>query len=79
VVPVAPVDEVEVVSVVDPGSEAEPAPVVDRAAQVRAKVAEIAEPDEPSADDQTLDDGGLTGLPLVERLLGGTVIAEYDA
>jgi len=70
-----PVDEVEVEAVVEP----EPAPVVDRAAQVRAKVAEIAEPDEPSADDQTLDDGGLTGLPLVERLLGGTVIAEYDA
>ncbi len=75
--PVAPVVEVEVD--VDAVAEPDPAPVVDRAAQVRAKVAEIAEPDEPSADDQTLDDGGLTGLPLVERLLGGTVIAEYDA
>ena len=36
------------------------------------------EADVISADDDDVDDSGLSGLALVQRELGGTVMTEYD-
>jgi DNA polymerase-3 subunit gamma/tau len=65
-------------SYIDTAMQQQPSARARAEALVASENAVPAADDLPSDDDEDVDDSGLTGLALIERELGGTIMTEYD-